>query len=245
MNRSRENGLGSPPQSISAPWDRYYKEYEPTPFGENKDLYLNILRGMAQNYPSILDPQLPKRFVLGGFHPYNGTPDDFKRFCEELHPNPNDILVYLDMNRFPLTAAKVDGRAPTYRVQASLECLPFQDNKVDFIILDFTVDYMDPQKLADFSRSAAFSLSRNGLVLVTKTFPQGLEHLKQRYPRLPQLTLHPRYVGDLIDTMSSLKLVEASIGYKSSITIFARKDSSFKTYEPSTSVLQEDYPWPK
>src|SRR3989344_2540040 len=229
-----EKGMLQGNVPLDSAWNYYYGQ-KPRSFGEHSGYYEHIIRTMASRYPSILDISQIKTLVLGGFHPFNGTPEDFKNFCFRIHPNPS--IIYLDMNRLPLEAAS-GGHA----VQARVEYLPFQPSVIDFLFLDFTVDYMNDEELKRLSHSSSVSLSPNGLMIIAKTFPPGLKKMQRDHP---QLTLHPRYISELITTMANLKLVMLSIGYDSSLVIMAREDSPFEPHTPSPSDLSEEYPWPK
>jgi len=220
-------------------WAYYYGESVRS-FRSQKNVYKSSIEHIDFDCPSVLAPDQPKRFVLGGFHPYNGTPEDFKRFCCELHLNPKDMHIYLDMNRLPLES--IERRFGEYRIQALIESLPFNDSSVDFLFLDFTVDYMNDEQLKRLSQCSSVSLSPNGLMFITKTWPPDIKELQRKHP---QLTLHPWYVGELIAMMPNLKLVGFSCGYDSSLITMARKDSPFKNYTLSPSDLREEYPWPK
>ena len=124
-------------------WAYYYGESVRS-FRSQKNVYKSSIEHIDFDCPSVLAPDQPKRFVLGGFHPYNGTPEDFKRFCCELHLNPKDMHIYLDMNRLPLES--IERRFGEYRIQALIESLPFNDSSVDFLFLDFTVDFKELQR---------------------------------------------------------------------------------------------------
>ena|SRR3989344_3371920 len=238
MSLQKETGTSIKPHHVlEERWNDYYTSAFVRPFGNHTELYeSSLIKEMFQN-PNLLDPSNAKVFVLGGFHAYNDTVDDFKEFCQKMHNNPDDKHIYLDMNRLPLSSIRA--RSQKYRTQALLENLPFKNGSIDFLFADCTTDFMDNAQVQQFSKSSAETLSDNGLILIAKIYPPGLERQQNLHPTLP---LYPRNIQDVQELMDDLKLVGFNYGYSSSVATFARKDSIFPEHMLSKMEMEEIYP---
>lgn len=141
-------------------WNEYYQN-KCISFEEQAQGYKKLVTACANQNPSLLDQRKPKVFVLGGFFPTNGTPEQFRDFCQQIHPNPNDRHILLDMNRYPLET--VDDSTP--KLQANIAALPFKRNSLDVIVLDFTTHFMRDEEVELLALDAKRTLKPNGLVL--------------------------------------------------------------------------------
>ena len=85
-------------------WAYYYGESVRS-FRSQKNVYKSSIEHIDFDCPSVLAPDQPKRFVLGGFHPYNGTPEDFKRFCSLAIPTYSGMRI--SKTKIVITMAKM------------------------------------------------------------------------------------------------------------------------------------------
>ena len=145
----------------------FYERTSPISLGDQGFAYQRALEHMLGENPTILDPSQPRLFVLGGFHPYNGTPQAFIEFCQRNHPNPDDTHVFLDINSQPLEALNPQ-RYPN-RIQTGVENLDrhFKPESIDLLFMDCTLNFMNPDQARQFAQTASRTLSKNGLVLAT------------------------------------------------------------------------------
>ncbi|MCR4324461.1 MAG: class I SAM-dependent methyltransferase [Candidatus Curtissbacteria bacterium] len=174
-------------------------------------------------------------FVLGGFNHNSDTPAEFARFSDAI---AGDIrskrpkLVYLDMNREPLTVG-LEGDP----VEARLESLPFKDGSVDFMVLDRTVNFMDPKQVEGFSRSAAKVLSRNGLIFATFSQPT-LFHIGEFLDSLHHKADVYKYNYDELCKLTGTYLkpvlfaeVDADYIKDYFTVVFSRRDSEYSRHQ--------------
>lgn len=140
-------------------WKEYYQS-QCTPFAEQTSGYRRVIGKLKEGNPKFLDPKKPQRFVLGGFFPTNGSGEQFIEFCQEIHPNPADTFIFLDMNRRPLESAP----RPT-KVQALLERPPFRRETIDALFLDYTLYLMNDEQVWNSNISALNYLTRGGAIL--------------------------------------------------------------------------------
>ena len=143
-------------------WERYYQNKDIIAFGTSG--YDMVLRYLQRQNPQMLPVNDPKRFLLAGAHPENGTRDEFVRFCQQIHNNPCDVHIIADMNTRPLIQFEkvicCEGG-----VRCKLEELPFAPNSFDFIFADYTTDYFTDQQLAHFASCSSEVLTDNGLLM--------------------------------------------------------------------------------
>jgi len=224
-------------------WEEYYQE-RPISFGASNEAYLLAFRGLREILEGFLPPENPATFVLGGFHPIYGTPQSFKEFCEEIHPNPNDRHIFLDMNRYPL-----ESLGPQYplRVQARLEDMPFADDSVDVFFLDYTLEFMSDPKVRKFAREAAKCLKRNGVLVCSVSVPivPELSPMSRYFGRIKnRVQTFPRseeQIGKLLDPFLRVVLsVEYEISRSpQSVLVFGRPDSDFPQQKFFSSLIKE------
>ena len=155
------------------------KEYYNDPKGVRsfwlqREDYSRNIEYLASQQPEILSLTKPKTFVLGGFYPSNGTPEAFMDLATTLHPHLKDRHIFLDINQTPLTSINKD----TYplRLRAPIERLPFKPGSIDFLFLDFTLNFMNANQRRQFFRSVPKFLTHNGLILAALVDPK-LEEL--------------------------------------------------------------------
>lgn len=185
-------------QTSSPDWAKYY-DSKILHFGQSENDYEKAMRDLSEG-SNLLDPNSPKTFLLGGFVPFNGTPESFEKFCKKMHPNPQDKHIYLDINSQPFAN-------PTARpgVQASLENLPFKENSVDFIFLDGTVDFMSDEAVRGFAQNAARVLSPRGLILMVKSDPKETRFIQEK---LPSVSRFPRTNKEIVSLLTSGSQIE-------------------------------------
>jgi hypothetical protein len=193
-----------------------WKEYYQTPlvicFEEQAEFYEPAFKG-------ILD-QRPNRTIttlLGGFHPANGTVEQFLEFCRTNHPNPEDRHLLLDMNDTPLS--QVPKMPQVSGIQAKLDQLPLRPDSVDFAFLDFTFDFMRDHQVQDFMRGMSQILSRDGAIFTWGQSPTRDQLFIDFYDRLPTrpITTYQRYPQE----MNSL-IQDATVGDVFSTLVHAR-----------------------
>lgn len=207
-------------------WPEYYK-LKVSHFGERDKSYRRALNYLVQQTPDFLSPRDGKTFLLGGFHPSRGTPQDFIDFCRNLHPNPKDKHLFIDINYQPVRMLRKE--FTKFRVQAALENLPFSEGSIDMIFLDGTATYMSNEALNSFSQGADKVLSENGVVLVGKPSRWEVLQLIDRYPFIKS---YPRTTLEVYESMKVLKLVHFENGYHSSFLGLARWNSGLHAFSP-------------
>lgn len=143
-------------------WERYYRNKDIIPFGSSG--YDMVLRYLQKQNLQMLPVNDPKRFLLAGAHPENGTRDEFVRFCRQIHENSRDMHIIADMNKRPLTQLEKIGCCEG-GVRCRLEELPFAPHSFDFIFADYTTDYFNDQQLARFASRSSEVLTKNGLMM--------------------------------------------------------------------------------
>lgn len=218
-------------------WNRYY--LEPTvSFRDGLENYGAALSSLRRINPDILDPDTPKTFLLGGFHPYNGTPMEFLYFCEKIHPNNSDQIIFLDMN--PQAVESAPKRNTTKAVLGKLEELPFDKSTIDFMFLDFTPYFMSNEQINAFATKANDVLTKNGLVLIAKRYLLLEKIDVEDKPFVPR---NPRSIENLLNLLSPLKPVNftQSINFtnKANYITLAKQESDYPEELPSLSVLRE------
>lgn len=244
-------------------WCRFYRENAGAiSFTEHGRLITPALDTLDRQF-RILNPGQRKVFVLGGFFPFNSTPQQFLDFTHKIHPNCNDVHILLDMNRVPLTS--VDPQIFPNRIQARIEDMPFRSQTIDYLFMDNTIDFMDDKQVGDLSRSAAEVLTSHGLLLITKSglilnpveqIFQSLIHYDRtrvtsmgfggiaRYSRDPRkvISLMPElklvYLDNdpfRMDLQTLLLMKSSTVLYSRDILVFSRPDTEF---EPAMEELQ-------
>ena len=155
--------------SKESDWGKYYENNEIIPFGAHRLIYTAALDRLSLANPDLLAIKKPKNFLLGGFHPQNGSLKDFIDLCLELHSNPDDLYLAMDMNTEPLKQiAKNPG---TLGIRARLESLPLASASVDVAFLDGTLDLINPKQAQLFFSRCQEILRPEGLVLATISDP--------------------------------------------------------------------------
>lgn len=222
-------------------WDKFYQS-DAISFAEHSRLVTPALNYLDRQF-HILNPMIRRVFVLGGFHPFNGTPQQFLDFAHRIHPNSSDIHLLLDMNRMPLTS--VDPQTFPNRVQAKIEYMPLKSQTVDYLSMDNTIDFMDDQQVKNFAKSAAEALTANGVILITKSalflrsqyhpfetfIHYALKRNRTRFSSIGLISRIPVYYRDarkMISLMPELKLVFLEELFSRDILVFSRHDSKFE-----------------
>lgn len=223
-------------------WERYYQEAV-MPFSEQAFAYERGLKYLTEKKGlTLLNPENPLTFVLGGFHPGSTSATDFQEFCCKIHPNPHDKHVYLDMNHRPFKFLSEGRRG----VRAPLESLPFSHGSVDVIFLDFTQEFMNDRQLAEFSASANQVLTDNGLVVLSADCPLFVfqRRLAER-TKWGKMGTHPKKMEKILKLTSSLKPVYRALASKKDsscfdLLILARKESPLPQFLGDPFALNED-----
>lgn len=165
-------------------WAEYYKS-RCVSFGAQTRGYQEAINKIKKANPSFLELSTPHTFVLGGFFPTNGTPEEFLRFSRSIHPNFADKHILMDMNSQPVRSApNMD------RIQALLENPPFRRASVDVLFLDFTLYLMNDLQVESLGYQASRFLKPDGAILAA-------------VPANPPLSLD----GDLFDDRTTVTKV--------------------------------------
>ncbi len=210
--------MPSNPEQIS--WEKYYSETSVISFEENSFQYSYLALLLSDQVPSIIDPREPKNFLLGGFYPYNKTPEAFQECSRTIHKNPRDRLIYLDFNPQPLQALPA-----SIKMRSTLLNLPFQSS-IDFMFLDYTTDFMSDEQVAAFSTSAATALRRNGVSLIAL---RNTEVLRQQARQMPYIPAYPRTQDELVGLLRDMKFLGSMEGHEGEVLAFAPPSSDFKS----------------
>jgi len=223
-------------------WEEYYRT-RPISFEDSIDAYRLAFEGLRDILKNFLPQERPATFVLGGFHPFSGTPQAFQRFCQEIHPNPRDRRIFLDMNRYPLN--QLDPKPFPLRVQGRLEDLPFADDSVDAFFLDYTLEFMDDPRVKGFAGRAAECLKRNGVLVCSVSVPiiPELSPMSRYFDRMKnKVPVFPRGTGN-VELLKPLRLifrVEYEISRSpQNVLVFCRPDSNFPETNFFASLVRE------
>jgi hypothetical protein len=216
-------------------WKDYFEKQLPLSFRNHEDAYIQAAKYFYEMNPSILDPQQPKTFVLGGSHPRVGNEAPFMEFCQDLHKNPEDHQVLIDMNLQALTGS-TNKQIPN-RAEAKLEALPF-DKSVDFLILDRVLELMEPEQIRKFAESASHALTPDGLILAATSKPSIIPFLDriahsrhyQRVRMRPRKEIESFTGGHLKTVLVADAQTLHNRGHNFALMAFARKDSSFPVF---------------
>lgn len=229
----------------TAAWQWYHKRKDITALRAGE--YTRLVNTVDTANSNLLDGNVPKIFLLAGFHALNGTPEAFLRFARKIHPNSNDKHVFLDTDIQDMR--KVPNEASVHRVTSRLEKLSFSDSTLDFILVDYTTDFMSDEQARAFAERASTQLTIDGVLLVAKKFLEIAKIFPRKYPESP--TYFPRDVRTFLNLMKVLKpvafTVEPYIDFATYI-VFARQDSPFEAKVPDGKILAEqteDPPWRK
>lgn len=217
-----------------ASWERYY-DSKIMSFRPSEQYYSSLLRDSAKKI-GLLSSASPRTFLLGGFHPNNGTPQEFIRFCQKIHRNPSDAHYLLDMNEAAVSKAP---EGPTIKpVLQRLEAMDFARSSLDFIFLDGTVDFMDDDQIIAFVEKAVAQLTPNGVVLVKKSYRLALE-----FSISQSVSRYPRTLEQFLDVVKPLK----PVGFRTqpyrgfSYVALAKPESEYAKAIPSNFELEEKY----
>lgn len=208
-------------------WKEYY-ELKPQPIGGQRELYLTAIKSLNRQVP-ILEEEIPKVFILGGFHPSNDTPNDFMDLCREIHPNIGDRHIFLDMNSLAVTNPAMQ-KFP-YVIQARVEFSPLIPNSVDFVVMDYTADFMSDDQLTRFGEEADRILTLNGIVLMItrKAFRSGDYQLDTKLEnrfRTHHVDICLRHPLTTSRLLSSLKPI-LYLPNRDNLLAFSRAESEF------------------
>ncbi len=211
-------------------WIEYYKQ-QCCSFESNQEGYQRALVNLSRRTRNDILPDRPMNVVLGGFHPFNGTPEAFSEFWVKLHPNPGDRIIYFDFNKTAVQG--IDSDNFPLRIQGRLEDLPFSRQSIDTLFMDCTPNFLTPKQLIRFGQGAAKSLRLAGLVLMMYTEPLGpLKHLDQildSWRNKVPVYLHTRQ--DLQRYFPGLRLTLLANCQNFSLAVFARNDSMYPSHE--------------
>ncbi len=221
-------------------WNKYYSE-PASSFRESDSSYRDSLSYLSHFNPFLLDPDLPKTFMIGGFHPFNGTPMEFMYFCRTIHSNANDQHIFVDANPEAINAAP---KGPTIKsVQSSLEKLPFDMSSIDFMFLDYTPYFMSDEEISLFANKASEILTDNGVALIAKRYNYFEISNTQSADNNYSIPRFPRKLEDLLSLMLPLKPVgftrKDSNSDHATYIVFAKKDSIYPEAIPNDMVLRE------
>lgn len=212
-------------------WKEYYSRPDIRPFAENYSAYVWAIHKLIPHNPTLLDPDAPTTFLLGGFTPSNSTRFDFEHFAHSIHPHPT--LIFLDQNSLPLSIT----RHPN-RIQAKLENLPFDKNSIDFMFLDHTQQFMDNASLELFFQSASSILRPNGLLLMSNNekiipLPTAILDLFEKVP-----TFYRK--SEEICKLTSLKPVLKINAASNDLLVFSRQDSCYESHKGGYFYVDPD-----
>lgn len=216
-------------------WKEYYERSKPLSFQAHTYAYERAIERLSGIEPEIIAPSRPLNFVLGGFHPFLGTPEAFLKLCAKIHLHPGDQYFLVDMNEYPLVNIDLEVFPPkTWKLQCRVEALPFKKGTVDFLFLDRTFDFMDSEqirKLADFSKQ---TLSTNGLIFATfcetgiKIWDKFLGRLTTHVPFYPHSSSE---IKELTEPAFKVVLQAVCVDGASSLVVLSRKKSIFPEHQ--------------
>ena len=211
-------------------WYNYYQTY-----GFGLPYFMDIReRSYLQAVENLQLPSLnektPLTFVLGGFFPHPHVPKYFEKFCRQIRKNSGvkDHYIFLDMNTNPFQDIVWDGQS---RVQAELDRLPFTSSSIDFLFMDFTIDFMSDEKIRTFAEDVSQALTKTGLIIACWTETDIVLH-KDFDCFTGIVDNSGRTFEEIEDLLNPLKI----ISYRNddfSFFIATRKDSPWPPYSSS------------
>lgn len=209
-------------------WQEYYRYCNPDSLRATAHLYERVIDGVVSPDNGVIPPDRPLTFVLGGFYPFNRTPETFQALCKKLHPNPKDKHIFLDKNEYPLR--RLNPRFHRQRVQADLTFSPFPKGSIDFLILDSTINFMDDCSVVKLGGQASEVLSPTGLMLITRKPPMipFFERLLSRWENRTKTYI--RSDKELMGLLSALRTVWLGEDDNYQLFVFSRNDSDKEIY---------------
>lgn len=219
-------------------WENYYRRVAIN-FNHQIEHYKKALKELEQQKSDLLNSAEPKTFMLAGFHPNNGTPQSFLCFCAQIHNNSADRILFVDMNKEPLT--RLPKRSNITAIQSRLEDLPVSIKPLlDFAFLDFTTLFMNDEQIKASALSISKILNTHGLLLSVSVNPQWLsltDDLLDGGRERPTSFL-PQYERSLSETIclfsypynkeSWLKPVYVNCNLREYLVVFSTSLSEFK-----------------
>lgn len=139
-------------------WERYYRETSPIPLKEHQPEIIEVLTRLINQRPH--NP--PFTFALGGIHPNATSATDFVETCQRISPEPQNHHIIFDIH--PQALMFCGSEVDTFTDDLTqIEHLP--PNSVDFLILHFTLMFLNPDQLEAANQSLARTISNRGAIL--------------------------------------------------------------------------------
>jgi hypothetical protein len=140
-------------------WERYYRETSPIPLTAHGLEIAEVIRRLTS---TLTDPQPPFSFALGGIHPNVTSVSDFVRVCQEASPKPENQYIIFDIH--PEAIPPCSQGVETIKDDLT-QLIHFPDSSIDFLILHFTLMFLDKQQLIQANQSLARVISPRGAIL--------------------------------------------------------------------------------
>jgi hypothetical protein len=234
----------SNPEGDLLRWNNFYEKASISSFEKRKFYYKQAINCLSLQNPELLTISEPKKFVLGGVCATNNSYPSFKQLCQDIHPNPDDVHIVIDMNYSPLSnlihnteLSRIESVTESMFIQTTLEKLPFSDQSIDFIFLDGTLEYMNNEQVESFAQSADKILAKNGVVLIVKRFQQDAINVARRFADNETDSLYPitypRSCKEVRRITQNLKLVYLDILLYFQLIALTKNSSNFPKYKPT------------
>lgn len=217
-------------------WKEYYQDRSVVLLGERNHVYKKTIDGLKIANADLLPPDQHLTFALGGF--YNAwTVASFVDLSQQIHPGSHDYIL-IDKNQEPFST--IDPQSFPNRVFGTLEELELPPESIDFMILDFTLNFMNKKQITTFAGLMGNILTPNGLILacvITKEDRDFWQIIKANLKKPNPVHNYYYSTRELIQTLAPLKPVvmgtyQIRSSRHGSMLALSRSDARFpKCYE--------------
>lgn len=149
-------------------WEQYYRGERITPLLKQEPYYRYFLESYADGITHGMAADEVVNIVLGGAHPKYTHPLDVADIGRVIFPNRRLSTTLVDMNPACLSSIKGEGFT---KILSTLESLPPHLDQIHLLFLDFTVDFMDDDKLRLFNHTIGNHLAQYGVIAMANTDP--------------------------------------------------------------------------
>ena len=205
-------------------FSKYYQDADVQSFGDNQVLIQGAVETLK---PLKASNRSPLHLVLAGFHPSNGSADQFRRFCTTTFSGIAQRRIYLDMNKEPLDSVR---EKEVTRIQNRIEVFDFGEEVLDLVFLNGTFNYMDGEQLKKLATKARTELKPTGALIAALHTPNVedkalMEKIDERYK---EIGVKPflRSVDQTAKLMSPLELTYQNTDGKWSVMVLKNSPSS-------------------
>lgn len=213
-------------QGHVAAWRRYHDNSDVESFSPSfNGGYSGLLERAVSLNPDLINSGEPRTFLLAGFHPNNGTPNEFLSIAIKLHSHVDDVHIFMDRSEASLRGAP--NVRSVRRVLSTLEQMDFEPGSLDLVFVDFTTDFMSDEQVRAFADRASKQLSPQGVIFLGKKYAEAWRIMLGRNSDFPEV--HPRSTHQMKGLMDELKPIDVIVSDLSLATYmaFARKDSEY------------------